>query len=141
MAWLDAQEPGDPYLTAITAEELLFGAYILPVRGRRARLVGIIKAMLRDDFDGRILPHDGTASLFYALPVSAARECGITIGHAEGQIGAIVASQRRQRSRLVKLDHSRPCASRSVIHGRIGLDPYILTVGKSLMRVVRRGER
>ena len=94
MAWLDSQEPGDLYVTAITAEELLFGAFILPVGNRRSRLVGTIKAMLQDDFAGRILPYDGTASLFYAMRVSSARERGITIGHADGQIGAIVAAQK-----------------------------------------------
>lgn len=94
MAWLDAQEPGDLYITAVTAEELLFGAYILPIGDRRARLVGTIEAMLQDDFNGRVLPYDVTASQFYASRVSAARERGITIGHADGQIGSIVAAQR-----------------------------------------------
>lgn len=94
MAWLDAQEPGDLYVTAITAEELLFGAYILPLGDCRTRLVGMIEAMLQDDFAGRILPYDGAAALFYAMRVSAARERGITIGHADGQIGAIVAAQK-----------------------------------------------
>ena len=50
--------------------------------------------MLQDDFAGRILPYDGTASLFYAMRVSRARERGVTIGHADGQIGAIVAAQK-----------------------------------------------
>lgn len=94
MAWLDAQEPGDLYVTAITAEELLFGALILPVGDRRARLISTIEAMLEGDFGGRILPYDITASMFYASRVSGARERGITIGHADGQIGATVAAQR-----------------------------------------------
>lgn len=94
MAWLDAQEPGDLYVTAITAEELLFGAFILPVGDRRARLMGTVEAMLEQDFGGRILPYDITAAMFYASRVSGARERGITIGHADGQIGAIVAAQR-----------------------------------------------
>lgn len=97
MAWLDAQEPGDLYVTAITAEELLFGALILPVGDRRARLVGAIEAMLQDDFNARVLPYDVTASQVYASRVSAARERGITIGHADGQIGAIVAAQKAAR--------------------------------------------
>lgn len=94
MAWLDAQEPGNLYVTAITAEELLFGAFILPAGDRKTRLVGAIEAMLQDDFVGRILPYDGAASLFYAMRVSRARESGVTIGHADGQIGAIVAAQK-----------------------------------------------
>lgn len=94
MAWLDAQEPGDLYVTAITAEELLFGAFILPVGERRARLISTIETMLQDDFNRRVLPYDVTASQFYASRVSAARERGITIGHADGQIGAIVAAQK-----------------------------------------------
>lgn len=94
MAWLNAQEPGDLYVTAVTAEELLFGAFILPVGDRRARLIGTVEAMLEQDFGGRILPYDITAAMFYASRVSLARERGITIGHADGQIGAIVAAQR-----------------------------------------------
>ena len=92
MAWLDAQEPGDLYVTAITAKELLFGAFILPVGNRRARLVGAADTILQDDFKGRVLPYDGTAALVYARRVSAAREQGTTIGHADGQIGAVVAA-------------------------------------------------
>lgn len=94
MAWLDVQEPGNLYVTAITAEELRFGAFILPDGDRKARLLGAIEAMLEDDFGGRILPYDGTASLFYAMRVSRARERGVSIGHADGQIGAIVAAQK-----------------------------------------------
>ena len=94
MAWLDAQEPGDLYVTAITAEELLFGTFILPVGNRRARLVGAVEAILQEDFKGRVLPYDVTAALVYAMRVSAARQRGITIGHADGQIGAVVAAQK-----------------------------------------------
>ena len=97
MAWFDAQEPGDLHVTAITAEELLFGALIVPVGDRRARLVGAIEAMLQDDFNARVLPYDVTASQFYASRVFAARERNITIGHADGQIGAIVAAQKAAR--------------------------------------------
>lgn len=94
VAWLDAQEPGNLYMTAITAEELLFGAFILAAGDRKTRLIGAIEAMLDNDFGGRILPYDGTASLFYAMHVSRARERGVSIGHADGQIGAIVAAQK-----------------------------------------------
>lgn len=94
MAWLDAQEPGNLYVTAISAEELLFGAFILPSGDRKARLVGTIEAMLDDDFAGRVLPYDITASQYYAMRVSGARQRGIAIGHADGQIGAIVAAQK-----------------------------------------------
>ena len=94
MVWLDAQEPGNLYVTAITAEELLFGAFILPAGDRKTRLVSAIEAMLENDFGGRTLPYDGKASIFYAMRVSRARERGVTLGHADGQIGAIVAAQK-----------------------------------------------
>lgn len=97
MTWLDAQEPSNLYLTSITAEELLFGAFILPVGDRRARLVSTIEAILADDFAERLLPYDGNAALTYAMRVSAARSRGITIGHGDGQIGAIVLSQKSAR--------------------------------------------
>ncbi|MFN3312479.1 MAG: type II toxin-antitoxin system VapC family toxin [Hyphomonas sp.] len=94
MAWLDAQEPGGLYITAVTADEVLFGASILPVGDRRSRLIAAIEAMLKSDFDGRILPYDTAAAMCYAAKVRAARERGITIGHTDGQIGAIVATQQ-----------------------------------------------
>lgn len=94
MAWLDVQEPGNLYVTAITAEELLFGAFILPAGDRKTRLVSAIEAVLENDFGGRVLPYDGTASIFHAMRVSRARERAATIGHADGQIGAIVLAQK-----------------------------------------------
>lgn len=94
MAWLDAQEPGDLYVAAITAEELMFGAFILPAGDRRTRLIGAIEGLLETSFNGRILPYDITAATFYAMRVSSARQRGITIGHADGQIGAIAAAQK-----------------------------------------------
>ena len=94
MAWLDAQEPGDLYLTAITAEELLFGAHLHPAGERRSLLIGTVAAIIEDDFLGRVLPYDHSAANYYAMRVSGARARGITIGHADGQIGAIVAAQK-----------------------------------------------
>lgn len=97
MAWLDAQESGDLYVTAVTAEELLFGAFILPEGQRRTHLIEAITVVLQVDFAERVLPYDGAASLLYAMRVSDARRRGITIGHADGQIGAIVASRKAAR--------------------------------------------
>ena len=72
MAWLDAQEPGDLYVTAITAEELLFGALILPAGHRRTRLVNAIEAMLRDAESearqARRLAEEATLAITEATP-------------------------------------------------------------------------
>lgn len=97
MAWIDAQEPSNLYLTSITAEELLIGAFILPTGDRKTRLVSSIQAILEEDFAGRLLPYDGNAALIYAKRVSVARSRGIAIGHGDGQIGAIVLSQKGAR--------------------------------------------
>lgn len=89
LAWFDAQEPSNLFLTAITAEELLFGVFLLPQGKRMQQLSGAVSAILEDDFRGRILPYDATAAMFYGMRVSAARKQGITIGHADGQIASI----------------------------------------------------
>lgn len=89
VAWFDAQEPTNLFVTAITAEELLYGVYLLPQGKRMQQLSNAISAILEDDFRGRILPYNEAAAYFYGMRVSDARKRGISIGHADGQIASI----------------------------------------------------
>ena len=58
MAWLDAQDPTNLYLTSITVGELVFGVSCLNVGARRLGLEAAIQAIIEEDFRSRILPYD-----------------------------------------------------------------------------------
>ena len=112
MAWLDAQEPTNLYLTAITVGELMFGVSSMEAGPRRDRLGAAVAAIVEEDFRDRILPYDTSAALKYGRAVGAARRRGISIGQADGQIAAIavanggapVASRDRKPFEALRLD-------------------------------------
>ena len=85
-AWLAAQDRGKVYLTAISEAELRYGMTILPDGKRRDALTEAVDAMLRGNFQGRILPFDSTAAERRGAgrPISQF-DCQITaIGRAQG---------------------------------------------------------
>ncbi len=90
--WLDQQEPTNLYLTSITAAELMFGAFCLPDGNRATELQDVISHIIEDQFRGRILPFDATASYYYGMRMATARSQGKAIGMADGQIAAIAIS-------------------------------------------------
>jgi hypothetical protein len=95
ISWLDRQEPTNLYLTAITAAELMFGAYSVP-KGRRAtELQDAVAHIIEDQFRGRILPFDATAAYYYGIRMAACRESGLAVGIADGQIAAIAVANNR----------------------------------------------
>lgn len=94
IAWLDAQEPTNLFLTAISVEELLLGVHLLPPGKRMQQLSTAVEAILQVDFKGRILPYDATAAMYYGMRISDARKQGYTIGHADGQIAAIAIANK-----------------------------------------------
>lgn len=94
MRWLDAQDPTNLYLTAVTASELLFGVQCLDAGGRRDRLEAAVSAILQEDFEGRILPFDFEAAKHYGVIVAAARRRGLAIGTADGQIASIALTHK-----------------------------------------------
>ena len=93
MAWLDAQDPTNLYLTAITAGELVFGVASLDAGARRDRLGAAVDAILDEEFAGRVLPYDRAAAALYGTRVAEARGRGTAIGQATGQIAAIALAQ------------------------------------------------
>lgn len=90
--WLDAQPAGEVAITAVTAAELLYGVARLPVGRRQAALAEAVVAVLRVDFDGRILPFDAAAAESYAEIVAARERDGRPISQADAQIVATCAS-------------------------------------------------
>ena len=90
--WLDQQEPTNLYLTAITAAELMFGAYSLPNGKRATELQDAVAHIVEDQFRGRILPFDATAAYYYGMRMADARSEGIAVGFADGQIASIAVA-------------------------------------------------
>ncbi|WP_221188902.1 type II toxin-antitoxin system VapC family toxin [Limimaricola variabilis] len=93
MDWLNAQDPTNLYLSAITAAELIFGVQAIPDDKRRDRLMVAVMAILEKDFSGRILPFDDAAARIYGTQVAATRQKGYAISIADGQIAAVALSR------------------------------------------------
>ena len=90
--WVARQSVPSLYLSAISEAELRYGAEILPVGQRRARLIAEIEGMLSEEFSGRILPFDSAAAQSYALIAADRRAAGYPISQADCQIAAIARS-------------------------------------------------
>ena len=89
VSWLDSQEQTNLYLTAITAAELMFGAFSLPTGRKASKLQDAVSHIIEDQFRGRILPFDATASYYYGMRMAECRKSGLAVGIADGQIAAI----------------------------------------------------
>ena len=92
--WVAEQAATRLYLSAISEAELRYGVEILPSGQRRERLLAEIEGMLRDDFEGRILPFDSYSAREYAVIAAARRAAGRPINNADCQIAAIARSHR-----------------------------------------------
>ena len=93
-SWAASQVVETLYFSAVGEAELRYGAAIRPKGRRRDKLVSDIEAMLRNVFEGRVLPFDSSAAREYAGIVAARRRIGRPISQADGQIAAIARSQR-----------------------------------------------
>lgn len=89
VAWLDAQAPGELWLTSIVAAELMHGVARLPDGARKRQLAQAMQAMLEEDFAARVLPFDlGSASVYADLCAQRER-AGLPIAMADAQIAAV----------------------------------------------------
>ena len=61
-AWTAEYAVEDLYFSAIGEAELRFGVALMPAGRRRDGLATQIEAMLREDFEGRVLPFDSDAA-------------------------------------------------------------------------------
>ncbi len=87
--WFAQHEATDLYISAVTEAELRAGVAYLPEGQRRNRLQQAIDAMIEQDFNGRILPFDTTATRPYAQIAATRRAAGRPIAEADCQIAAI----------------------------------------------------
>lgn len=89
LAWLDRQASHALSLTAVTVAELQYGIERLPEGRRKAALHDAARAMLEQDFAGRVLAFDEAAALQYGPLVAAREAMGRPISVADAQIAAI----------------------------------------------------
>jgi predicted nucleic acid-binding protein len=89
LSWLDSLDVADVATTAVTAAELRYGVARLPDSHRKRELTAVIRGILTEDFQGRVLPFDERASVRYAEIVADRERVGRSIGVADAQIAAI----------------------------------------------------
>jgi predicted nucleic acid-binding protein len=104
LRWLDAQVPGELWLTSVVAAELMFGVARLPETPRKQQLAQAVSLMLEEDFSGKVFAFDLAAASVYAVMVAKQQRQGRSIATADAQIAAIC------------LCHGASLATRNVKH-------------------------
>jgi predicted nucleic acid-binding protein len=87
-AWIEAQDAGTLYVSAISCAELWLGAAVLP-EGRRKRNLALMIDQVLALFQPRILPFDQAAAKAYAGLIAQARLAGRAIAMPDAQIAGI----------------------------------------------------
>lgn len=90
--WLNRQEITTLHLTSISLAELRFGIACLEPGRRREDLEARLGRMLAQVFPGRVLGFTEEAAREYATRMAEARRRGLSVGFADGAIGAIAAA-------------------------------------------------
>ena len=91
--WIGERPAEELLFSSVGEAELRYGVATLPTGRRRAALARAIDAILREDFEGRILPFDSRAARAYADIVAMHRSAGRTVPPADCQIAAIARSR------------------------------------------------
>ena len=92
VAWISRQAAHRLYLSSISEAEMRYGAEVMPEGRRRAKLREAIEALVREDFEGRVLPFDSDAAKSYGLIAASRRAVGRPISQPDCQIAAIAHS-------------------------------------------------
>ena len=90
--WVADREAAELHFSAVGEAELRYGVALLPVGRRRDALAVAIEAILREDFDNRVLPFDRGAAREYAYIAATRRASGRSFAPADCQIAAIARS-------------------------------------------------
>ena len=91
--WVEERSAIDLYFSAVGEAELRYGVVTLPMGQRRDALALVVEAILREDFNGRILPFDCAAARQYADIAAMRRAIDRPIAPTDCQIAAIARSQ------------------------------------------------
>lgn len=92
--WLDRQPRAEIWTTTINVFELRAGIEMLPAGRRRQRLDEILKAVLGEDLEGRVLPFDRPAAEAAATVLAHRRRAGRQIEWRDTQIAGIVIANK-----------------------------------------------
>ncbi len=79
--------------SAVGEAELRYGVALLPAGRRRDALASAVEAILREDFEDRVLPFDSRAAREYAEIAASRRTAGRPVAPADCQIAAIARSR------------------------------------------------
>jgi predicted nucleic acid-binding protein len=88
-AWLDRQDAGSLFVTAINLAELMAGIAMLPVGKRKQALRNALDRFLAQRIVTPILPFDREAAMAYAVVLLHAKAKRYTLPVAAAQIAAI----------------------------------------------------
>lgn len=91
--WVAGLALEDLFFSAVGEAELRYGAALLPAGRRRRTLLTDIEDMLREAFEGRVLPFDQEAAREYADIAASRRSAGRPVALADCQIAAIARSR------------------------------------------------
>jgi len=89
VAWLDAQNEPEVYLTAITAMELYLGVAPMPEGKNKRSLQASVQSAVALWFKGKILPFNERAAAAYARIVAARKASGRPISVEDALIASI----------------------------------------------------
>ena len=92
LLWLNAQEPGDVAVTAVTVAELLYGIARLKPGRKRTGLEKAIASTLEDDL--LVLPFDDAAAVDYAMIAASQELRGRRVAMADAMIAATCMAAR-----------------------------------------------
>ncbi len=102
-AWIAAQPEELLFTAAVCQAEILAGIEMLSDGRRRRALEAAARAIFTEDFDGRILPFDATAAVFYSELFAARKRAGWSTATADLMIAAVA---RASGARMVTRDIS-----------------------------------
>ena len=91
--WVAGREAADLLFSAVGEAELRYGVELLPAGRRRDALASAVEAILREDFEDRVLPFDSRAAREYAEIAASRRTAGRPVAPADCQIAAIARSR------------------------------------------------
>ena len=92
-SWAAGHPAAALHFSAVGEAELRYGVAILPAGRRQTALASAIEAILREDFEGRILPFDSGAARAYAEIAAGRRSAGRLVAPPECQIAAIARAR------------------------------------------------
>ena len=88
-SWVAGHRAADLHFSAVGEAELRYGVALLPAGRRRDTIALAVEAILREDFEDRVLPFDSGAAREYADIAASRRTAGRPVAPADCQIAAI----------------------------------------------------